>query len=256
MTTTGRDRPEGTEAPLTAEGQAPQTAYGIPDAVPTAAVPVGRTPRAGGGFMARATRWLAYERGIRQFLDISPGAPGEPSVHRIAQAVAPDAKVVYCDGSPAACRHVQAAPHSTPEGSIAYIRADVTDPESILDAPGLSDTIDLGRPVALSADGLLHLVGDEQRPYDIVRTLLGALPADSCLVLTHAASDLPGGRGGGRSRARLHLRSHAEISRFFEGLELVRPGLVAPHLWRPDKASGPDSGAAAVPCYAAVARKP
>jgi S-adenosyl methyltransferase len=222
--------------------------------------------RAGGGFLARATHWLASERGIRQFLDISPGAPGEPSVHRIARAVAPEAKVVYCDGSPAVCRHAQALPHGTPEGGTAYVRADVTDPESILDAPGLSDTIDLGRPVALSADGLLHLIGDEQRPYDIVRTLLGALPADSCLVLTHGTHDLPGGTDAGQGRSRLHLRSHGEISRFFDGLELARPGLVAAHRWRPDGASGtgsgaadldgPDSGSTSVPCYAGVARKP
>lgn len=232
-----------------------------------AAMPVARAAaRANRDFVVRATRWLARERGVRQFLDIGSGIPTEPNLHQVAQAVHPDCKVVYCDNDPVVLQHARAMLDGAPEGRAAYVHADATDPESVLDAPELSDTIDLGRPVALSLNALLHFVDDDRQPQEIVRTLLGALPADSNLVLTHATADfLPAGHSEqadsvlgiyAESGCPLRPRTFAEISRFFEGLEFAGPGLVPPQLWHPD--ADPAGGAETypVPGYAGVARKP
>jgi len=232
-----------------------------------AALPAVRpTARANRDFMVRVTRWLAAEQGVRQFLDIGSGIPTEPNLHQVAQAAAPGAKVVYTDNDPLVRQHAQALLHGTPEGHAAYVHADVTDPESVLDAPELSDTIDLGRPVALSANALFHFVPDDRQPYDVLRTLLGALPAGSYLVLTHATADFVDARsaaGAGAvldayagSGCPLHPRSREEVSRFFDGLELAEPGLVVPHRWRPDADTPAEAGAAGIPAYAGVARKP
>jgi hypothetical protein len=232
-----------------------------------AAMPVARqAARANRDFVIRATRWLAAEQGVRQFLDIGSGIPTEPNLHQVAQAVAPEAKVVYSDNDPLVRQHAQALLHGAPEGQTAYVDADVTDPESILDAPELSDTIDLGRPVALSVNALFHFIGDEQQPYSIVRTLLGALPADSYLVLTHTTADFLDASHAERAEAVLEIyaesdcplwpRSRGEVSRFFDGLELADPGLVVPHHWRPDGETPADLDERAIPGYAGVARKP
>lgn len=236
------------------------------EAVATALPAVRTAARANRDFMVRATRWLARERGVRQFLDIGSGIPTEPNLHQAAQEAAPEAKVVYCDNDPLVLGHAQAMLGEAGHGQTAYVHADVTDPESILDAPGLSDTIDLGRPVALSLGAVLHFVADEQHPYDIVRTLLGALPAHSHLVLTHTTADFLDGaqtaqaaevmemyaKGG----APLRPRTRGEVARFFDGLEMADPGLVLPHLWRPDAAAPAHLTGADVPGYAGVARKP
>ncbi|OEV07333.1 methyltransferase [Streptomyces nanshensis] len=236
------------------------------EAVATALPTVRTAARANRDFMVRATRWLAEERGVRQFLDIGSGIPTEPNLHQVAQGVSPEAKVVYSDNDPLVLRHARAMLGGDTEGNTAYVHADLTDPESILDAPGLSDTIDLGRPVALSLCAVMHFVGDEQHPYDIVRTLLGALPARSHLVLTHTTADFLDAAQAKRAGEVLEMyekggsplrpRTHREVARFFEGLEMAGPGLVLPHRWHP----GPDTPArltgADVPSYAGVARKP
>jgi hypothetical protein len=230
-----------------------------------AAMPVVRpAARANRDFMARATRWLAGACGVRQFLDIGSGIPTEPNLHQVAQSVAPDAKVLYSDNDPLVRLHAEELLRDAPAGRTAYIHADVTDPESILDAPELSDTIDLGRPVALSVNAVFHFIGDEHRPYDIVRTLLGALPAGSFLALTHTTADfVDAARAEGAAVALqtyadsgtpLRPRSRGEVLRFFDGLELLEPGLVVPHHWRPGPQT-PRFGATEIPGYVGVARK-
>jgi hypothetical protein len=277
---------------LTGEGQVPQSDPGRPhparindyylaglshfdadkkaaEAV-AAALPAARlAARANRDFIARATRWLASEHGIRQFLDIGSGIPTEPNLHQAVRAVSPDAKVVYSDNDPLVHQLAQALLPSAPEGGTAYVYADVTDPESILDAPCLSDTIDLGHPVALSVNALSHFFGDDQGPYEIVRTLLGALPADSHLLLTHATADFFDPAQAERAAYMLEIyaesgfpmrfRTHSEVSGFFDGLELAAPGLVPPNHWRPSgetAGSSAHTAVTAVPCYAGVARKP
>ncbi|MGW7518199.1 SAM-dependent methyltransferase [Streptomyces sp. NPDC054796] len=192
-------------------------------------------------FMHRATRWLAAEAGIRQFLDVGTGIPTEPNLHQIAQSVAPEARVLYADNDPIVLQYAQALLHSTPEGRTAYLHADVTRPRDILESSELRETLDLGRPVALSLMALLHLISDERGAYEIVRTLVDALPSGSYVMLTHATDDLDpelmarvatfyesSVTGGGQ------LRSKEGVLRFFDGLELVEPGLVVAHRWRPE----------------------
>jgi hypothetical protein len=220
------------------------------------------TARTNRQFMHRATRWLASEAGIRQFLDIGTGIPTSPNLHQVAQEVAPETHVVYADYDPIVLRHAEALMRSGPEGRTAYIQADVRDPQTILSAERLHRTLDLTRPVALSLNALLHFVPDENHPYEIVATLLDAIPSGSYLALSHCTPDFAPEmwekvaevyRQGGIP---VQVRSRDEVLRFFDGLEMVEPGLSVPHRWRPDGRSVEGATDAAVSMYAAVARKP
>jgi hypothetical protein len=209
-------------------------------------------------FMIRATRYLAGEVGVRQFLDIGTGIPTSPNLHEIAQAVAPQARVVYADNDPIVLAHARALLTSSPEGRTAYLDADLLAPERILAAPELLDTLDLSRPVALSLIAILHFV-EGDAPYAIVRRLVDALPAGSHLVLSHATVDVnPAARQAADSyRSRgipFQHRDRAGIERFFDGLTLVDPGIQIIHRWRPDGSAAGLSDAE-VSLYGGVARK-
>jgi hypothetical protein len=214
-------------------------------------------------FVHRATRWLTAEAGIRQFLDIGTGIPTEPNLHQIAQAVAPDARIVYADNDPIVLTHARALLRSTTEGRTAYIHADVREPQSILTAAELHATLDMNRPVALSLNALLHFVPDEFKPYDLVATLVDALPSGSYLVISHATPDFDPEtwdkvtdvyRSGGIPA---QVRSAGEVARFFDGLELLEPGLEVPHRWKPDPGQPLTNVTdAEASFYAGVARKP
>jgi hypothetical protein len=220
--------------------------------------------RANRDFVIRSTRFLARDAGIRQFLDIGTGIPTPPNLHEVAQAEAPDCRVVYTDNRIIVLRYAQALLHSTPEGRTAFLQADVTEPETILTAPELLRTLDLSQPVALCLNALLHYVTDEQRPYEVVSRLLAALPSGSYLTLSHVTDDLDpetferlrGLRDTWRGPDGA-FRSKAEIARFFDGLEMVDPGLVVAHRWRPGAAGPPrEFTDASVSLYAGVARIP
>ncbi|MEU1403695.1 SAM-dependent methyltransferase [Streptomyces sp. NPDC005728] len=207
-------------------------------------------------FMHRAAAWLAAQ-GIDQFLDIGTGVPTEPNLHQIVQNIVPTARVVYTDNDPIVLRHAEALLVSRPEGATDYIEADVRRPAEILDhARGV---LDFERPVALSLIALMHFIPDDQDPHAIVRELLAVLPSGSHLVLSHAASDLypelaeqvtaEYAKGG----IRLGFRTRAEVARFFDGLELVEPGLVTATEWfRTPPTPAPEGSG----IYAAVARIP
>ncbi|WP_425086134.1 SAM-dependent methyltransferase [Streptomyces hainanensis] len=193
-------------------------------------------------FMHRAIRMLA-EAGIRQFLDIGTGIPTSPNLHEVAQSVAPESRVVYVDNDPLVLAHAQALLDSSPEGRTAYLRADATDPESILSAPELAETLDLTRPVALSACAVLHFMPDDRDPFGVVRTLLDAMPAGSALTVSHATPDYDPVatekaveiyRASGTPA---QVRGRAEVARFFAGLDLVEPGIEVAHRWRPYEVS-------------------
>ena len=213
-------------------------------------------------FMHRATRWLAEEAGVRQFLDIGSGIPTEPNLHQIAQDAAPDSRVVYADNDPIVLQYAQALLRSTPEGRTAYVHADCTDPDSILAAPELRETLDLDRPVALSLIALLHFITDERGAYEIVGRLMDALPSGSYLVISHATADFDPdlltrvAEAYQSTVTEGQIRSSSEVSRFFHGMELVDPGVVVAHRWRPDTGeSQPDITDAEFPVYGGVARK-
>ncbi|MGW7270948.1 SAM-dependent methyltransferase [Streptomyces sp. NPDC054864] len=207
-------------------------------------------------FMNRATAWLATQ-GVDQFLDIGTGIPTAPNLHQIVQETVPAARVVYTDNDPIVLRHAEALLVSHPDGVTDYIQADVREPLEILGhARGL---LDFDRPIALSLIALMHFLPDDQDPYGIVSTLVGALPSGSHLVLSHASSDIfpelaeqvtaEYAKGG----IKLGFRTRAEVSRFFEGLDLVDPGLVTAPEWFKDT-ERPDTEASGI--YAAVARIP
>jgi hypothetical protein len=200
-------------------------------------------------FMHRASRWLAGEAGIRQFLDIGTGIPTEPNLHQVVQEVAPESRVVYADNDPIVLAHARALMASTPGGRTTYIHADATKPDTILGAPEFKETLDLSKPVALSLIALLHFIPDEKDAYDIVDRLLSVLPSGSALVVTHATGDFDPetARKGEEiyrsSGIEFQLRSKEEVERFFTGLELVEPGIAVPHRWHP----GSDEGTAHLP---------
>ncbi|WP_413799881.1 SAM-dependent methyltransferase [Streptomyces iranensis] len=219
--------------------------------------------RANRSFMHRATRWLAGEAGIRQFLDIGTGIPTEPNLHQVAQKAAPSSRVIYADNDPIVLAYAQALLLSTPEGRTAYIHADVSDPEGILAAEDLNDTLDLSQPVALSLNAIMHFIADEQKPYEIVRQLVEPLASGSYLVLSHGALDpRPGVSDAVTNLYRssgIHVqgRTQEEILPFFDGLELVDPGVVMPHRWKPDgEQARAEAEARELWIFAGVARKP
>ncbi|MER5384089.1 SAM-dependent methyltransferase [Streptomyces sp. NBC_00647] len=211
-------------------------------------------------FMHRATRWLA-QNGVRQFLDIGTGIPTEPNLHQIAQAVDPDARVVYCDNDPIVLAHAAALLRSSDTGVTEYLQADVRDPDAILD--GARKILDFDRPVALSLVALLHFVSDADGAHALVGRLLSELPSGSYLMVTHATADFTPEESAAAieklkaAGVTLALRSREEFSRFFDGLDLVEPGVSVVHRWHPELGEpvpGQDDGV--IPGYGAVARKP
>ncbi|HEV3069259.1 MAG TPA: SAM-dependent methyltransferase [Streptosporangiaceae bacterium] len=213
--------------------------------------------RANRGFLVRAVRYLAGEAGIRQFLDIGTGIPSANNTHEIAQQAAPDSRIVYVDNDPIVLTHARALLTGGPAGSIQYIDGDVRDADSILRAAGR--TLDLTRPTALLLLGMLHLIQDAEAPYEIVAGLMGALPSGSYLAISHPASDIHPGQAEAQRRYNERvstpqtLRTRAEVSRFFDGLDLVPPGIVYVHTWRPGAGDTvPPDGVSA---YGGVARR-
>ncbi|MEU1176072.1 SAM-dependent methyltransferase [Streptomyces sp. NPDC005820] len=211
-------------------------------------------------FMHRATRWLAGN-GIRQFLDIGTGIPTEPNLHQVAQEIAPDARVVYCDNDPIVLAHAAALLRSTPDGVTEYLQADVRDPATIVE--GARKILDLTRPVALSLVALLHFVPDEDGAHELVDRLLAELPSGSYLMMTHATADFTPEESAAATEklkaagVTLALRSREEFGRFFDGLELVDPGVAVVPDWHPELGEpvpGQEDGV--IPGYGAVARKP
>ncbi|WP_200303916.1 SAM-dependent methyltransferase [Streptomyces adelaidensis] len=188
-------------------------------------------------FMRRAVTTLAQEEGIRQFLDIGTGLPTAENVHQIAQAIAPDSRVVYVDNDPVVLAHARALLTSAPEGATDYIDADLKTPAQILQEA--AKTLDFDQPIALCLVAILHFVEDDEA-YPVVRELVDALPAGSRLVLSHLTEDL----NPAKIRAvqetytkrgfTFVLRSRGEVARFFEqsGLVVDEPGVVPAHHWR------------------------
>ncbi|MFE0107271.1 SAM-dependent methyltransferase [Streptomyces sp. NPDC059009] len=188
-------------------------------------------------FMHRAAAWLARD-GVGQFLDVGTGIPTAPNLHQVVQEIAPAARVVYADNDPIVLRHAEALLVSTPEGATDYVQEDVRRPEAILERA--RTLLDFDRPIALSLIALLHFITDDEDPYGITRTLVDALPSGSCLVLSHGTTDEhPELAESVRTTYRegqvpLRMRGRAEVERFFEGLDLIDPGLVTATHWYKD----------------------
>jgi hypothetical protein len=211
-------------------------------------------------FLGRAVRHLVRERGIRQFLDIGTGIPTKGNTHEIAQLADPACRVVYVDNDPIVLAHARALLSSTPAGRTAYLHADLREPRSILDHPGLRETLDLDRPVALMLLGMLMLVPDADRPWDHVHELMAALAPGSCLAVSHVTADFDPSAVGAvvdaedRGRIALVPRSRSEVARFFADWELLDPGITPVMAWHPDGEPPVDPQAAYY--WAGVATKP
>ena len=214
--------------------------------------------RANRAVLARAVHYLAAERGVRQFLDIGTGLPTASNTHEVAQAADPAARVVYVDNDPIVLVHARALLTSTPEGATAYLDADLRDTAGILRAA--AQTLDFGWPIALMLLIILHMIPDTDDPYGIVSALVEALPSGSYLVLAHPASDIRAAEMTEMTRRvnqRMSgppatMRDHAAVTRFFDGLDLLEPGVVQPQQWRP----GPGVlGLSQVTAWCGVARK-
>jgi hypothetical protein len=230
------------------------------------AVPIMRAmARANRAFLGRAVRYLAGEAGVRQFLDIGTGIPTAGNTHEVAQAVAPDAHVVYVDNDPIVLAHARALMTSNMAGETAFIFADLRQPEAILGDPILAATLDLGRPVAVMLMAILMFLRDADDPYGIVSRLLEALPSGSYLTISHPTADFDAQAMAGavaaskRSGIALVPRNRAEVEAFFKGLDLVEPGVVPVASWRPDSEppTAPDRVGELEPLniYAGVGRK-
>jgi S-adenosyl methyltransferase len=215
--------------------------------------------RADRAFLGRAIRYLAGDEGVRQFLDIGTGLPTADNTHEVAQRVAPESRIVYVDNDPLVLAHARALLTSTPEGSCDYIDGDLRDPEAILTEA--ARTLDFSQPVGLMLLGVLHHIPATDEAYDIVRRLVAALPPGSYLTINHSTSAVS---GAAMEEAVAHwnrvgtpsmtLRTPEQISRFFDGLDLLPPGVVSCSRWRPHLTS--DSGLPAeVDEFCGVARK-
>lgn len=188
-------------------------------------------------FLGRAVRFLAAH-GVRQFLDIGTGIPSPGNTAEVAHAVAPDARVVYVDNDPIVMTHASALLADRDPAHTSIVYGDLRDPHAILESPQVRDVLDFTQPIAVMLVAILHFIDDSERPAEIVRTLMDAVPPGSYLALSHgtAAEDEQAKEAAAtydRANARLTLRNRAQITPFLDGLELVEPGLVPMPWWQP-----------------------
>lgn len=215
--------------------------------------------RANRRYLGRVTRYLAAEAGARQFLDLGTGLPSKDNTHEIAQRVAPDSRVVYVDHDPVVLTYARALLTSMPGGAIDYLHEDIRYPEIIL--ARAAATLDFTKPIAVMFLGVLHMIPDSDRPYDIVARLMDALPPGSYLAVSHPASDIDAEAAAEAARqyeaslpATQTNRTREQVSKFFHGLDLLEPGIVQLPRWRPD----PDEldPGIEISSWAGLARKP
>ncbi|MEU7313050.1 SAM-dependent methyltransferase [Streptomyces sp. NPDC007083] len=209
------------------------------DRILTALPDVGVTARSNRDFMHRAVRTVV-DSGVRQIIDIGTGIPTSPNTHDVARRMDPGVRVAYVDNDPIVAAYAGAK--LTNSGNAGFVLADIRDPAAILDHPVTQDLIDFDEPVALVLLAVLHFVTDAEDAVGIVRSLTERLPAGSHLILSHGTADFNQSDGFGKvtkvyneeSTSSAQWRSGPEISAFFEGFELLEPGLVQLPLWRPD----------------------
>ncbi|MFJ9348092.1 SAM-dependent methyltransferase [Streptomyces sp. NPDC101237] len=210
--------------------------------------------RANRGFLQRAVRHV-IDSGVRQILDVGTGLPTSPNVHEIAQEARADVRVAYVDNDPIVKAHADALLNRA--GTTSIVLADLRDPKSVVEHPEVRRIIDFDQPVALFLVAILHFIRDAEEPERIVATLRDALPAGSFLVLSHATDDFAERSAAqaiyNNATASMNLRPRARIERFFDGFELVEPGLVQVPFWRPD--GTPPEGSAQIGFYGAVGVK-
>jgi O-methyltransferase involved in polyketide biosynthesis len=215
--------------------------------------------RADRAFLRRAVRYLVGEVGIRQFLDIGTGLPTANNTHEVAQATARECRIVYTDNDPMVLAHARALLTSTPEGITEYIDADARDTDTIL--ARAKPTLDFSQPVAVMLLGILNFIDDDDEAQGIVDRLMAAVPSGSYLAIAHPTTEVNPEASrqaqemwNAAAKPPITLRSHAQLSRFFAGLDLLEPGIVGCTKWRPE----PGDRTAEIDVYQScgLARKP
>ncbi|WP_432136442.1 SAM-dependent methyltransferase [Streptomyces sp. bgisy154] len=194
-------------------------------------------------FLGRAVRHLVTEAGIRQFLDIGTGLPTADNTHEVAQRLAPESRIVYVDNDPLVLAHARALLTSTPEGRTDYLDEDLRNIDVILEHA--AEILDFSRPVALMLLGVVIFVGDDEDPYGLVRGLVDRLPSGSHLVLSHTVTspsmpdvDEAVKFWNEHGTPKLTQRTPEAVARFFDGLQLLEPGVVSCSRWRPEGTDG------------------
>jgi S-adenosyl methyltransferase len=216
------------------------------------------TAKANRAFLGRAVRYFAGEAGIRQFLDIGTGIPTAGNTHQVAQAIAPESRVVYVDYDPIVLAHARALLTSNEAGATDYIHADLHDTGTILRQA--AELLDFTRPVAVTLLAILHVIPDSDDPYSIVGTVMDAVPSGSYLAISQPGSDLLSREmvddlenvADRLMRQEIAYRSREQMARFFQEMDLIAPGVVRVEEWRPEPGTA-DAGQSALWC--AVGRK-
>ncbi|MGW7257305.1 SAM-dependent methyltransferase [Streptomyces sp. NPDC054834] len=219
---------------------------------------IGEYARADRLFLGRAVRHLAGDVGIRQFLDIGTGLPTADNTHEVAQRVAPESRIVYVDNDPLVLAHARALLTSTPEGRTDYLDEDLRNVDAIFEHA--AKALDFSEPVALMLLGVVIFVGDDEDPYGLVRRLVDRLPAGSHLVLSHTVTspampdvDEAVKFWNEHGTPKLTQRTPEDVARFFDGLDLLEPGVVSCSRWRPEHAHGAEPEEVAM--FGGVGRK-
>jgi hypothetical protein len=229
-----------------------ETVQGYPDMLSSV--------RANRAFLRRAVRYLAVEGGIRQFLDVGTGLPSADNTHEVAQAAAPESRVVYVDNDPVVLAHARALLTSGPEGATGYLDADARDVGTIL--AEAAKMLDFSQPVGVMLVAILQFIEDKDDPYRTVARLMEAVPPGSYMVVSHPPSDMqrmaPGlaealAKLSQAMVQRVTPRSREQVTRFFDGVDLVEPGVVPIQQWRPDSDL---EAAARAGMWGGVGRKP
>jgi O-methyltransferase involved in polyketide biosynthesis len=223
---------------------------------------VPETARAERAFGVRAMRYLAGPAKIRQFLDLGSGLPAGGNTHEIAQRIAGDSRIVYVDNDPMVLGHAKAlleADPGSPDGAVGYVDADLRDVGAVV--RGAASTLDFRRPVALIMLGILGHIADHGVARSIISQLLNALPSGSYLAIADGANtsdeiNRAQLRYNARTDSAYQLRRPDELVTFFDGLDVVEPGIVPCPEWKPDRTAPDDQIASAEGhVYCGVARK-
>jgi hypothetical protein len=212
-------------------------------------------------FLGEAVRYLVTEAGVRQFLDIGSGIPTEENVHEVAQRLAPESRIVYVDNDPVVLAHAHQLLTTTPQGAANYVQADLHDPQDILEQA--AETLDLSTPVAVTLVSMLHFLDDHENPHGIVDRLVAAVPSGSHLVISHITADMQPDliaklveAPGDQASYTFVPRTRRELSRFFQDLELIEPGIAPMSRWLPSDTDSTIAESADIYYYCAIGRKP
>jgi hypothetical protein len=211
----------------------------VADKLATAKPALRPNVRANRAYLGRVVRYLATGAGIRQFLDLGTGLPNLDNTHEVAQGAARDSRIVYVDNDPVVLAHARALLVSTREGATDYLQADIRDPAAILEQAAA--TLDFSKPVAVMLLGVLYMIPDAELPYETVGAYVSALVPGSYLAISHPASDVDAEAAAQAAREYDNSlpttqtnRNRAQVTKFFDGLELLPPGIVQLNQWRPE----------------------